>query len=465
MSESNSNLKKEKIEPVPTESPDIFNYLRQEIPVEDLKEVSSPQRLDSIDVVKGLAILFILLAHFSQIWLNQNWIFLHYVVWTFLDVFGPAIFFFLSALSVIFSIRRKEGKLPPKVIRNRIFSRGAAIMAVGLLFNFFFWSNEPFPLNFWGWNVLFFIGFSQIISYMILKLKRSSRAIIGVFLIIFGPSIREAFYLYRSDNIVFGVVNYLINSPVRMVPFLPWISICFISTIFGEILYKAMIDGSEQALYALYRIFLFWGIIFLGLGIGLGFPLHTSPTEVVPNIFPWVNTYLDPSQYPWIDYLRLANQSVQNLFPWAEYPGMPDFLIRSTMSNNLYNIGWSLLFVAISLKIVDINKRDNLFIKMLIFYGKISLSLFIILWLFMALFNILPVWYFAFHYFAGAAILGFAMYIWMKYFKGVGSPEWIMVQISRIAQKTEEEVSKVEEKVRDRIKKVEYKTPKKEKSK
>jgi hypothetical protein len=68
-----------------------------------------------------------------------------------------------------------------------------------------------------------------------------------------------------------------------------------------------------------------------------------------------------------------------------------------------------------------------------------------------------PVWFFAFHYFAGAAILGFIMYIWLKYFKGVGSPEWIMVQISRIAQKTEEEVTKVEDKVKDKIRGVEYK--------
>jgi hypothetical protein len=119
--------------------------------------------------------------------------------------------------------------------------------------------------------------------------------------------------------------------------------------------------------------------------------------------------------------------------------------------------------MAISLKIVDINKKDNLFIRMLIHYGKISLSLFIIMWFLVPFFmDAFPVWYFAFHYFAGAAILGFLMYIWMKYFKGVGSPEWIMVQISRIAQKTEEEVVKVEKKVREKIKKVEYKEPKEE---
>jgi len=455
MSESNTNFKENKVD---TESPDIFNYLRQEIPVEDLKDVSSPKRLHSIDVVKGFAILFILLAHFSQEWFNDNWVFLHYVVFAFLDILGPSLFFFLSALSVIFSIRRKEGVLPDKVIRNRIFSRGGAIMAVGMISNFL-WSTEPFPLSLWGWNILFFIGFSQIMSYMALKLKRKNRAIIGVLIILFGPAIREAFYQFRGENLVFGAFNFIINSPVQRLPLFPWISICFISTIFGEILYKAMIDGTKQALFSLYRTFLFWGILLVGLGITIGFPLHRlSDPTIFPDIYPWINASLNHKQYPWINFLSSANNSVQNLFPGFQYPGMPDFLIRSTISNMFYNIGWSLLFMAISLKIVDINKKDNLFIKMLIHYGKISLSLFIIMWFLVIFFvDAFPIWFFAFHYFAGAAILGFIMYIWLKYFKGVGSPEWIMVQISRIAQKTEEEVIKVEDKVKEKIKGAEYK--------
>ncbi len=447
-----------------TESPDIFNYLRQEIPVEDLKDVSSPQRLNSIDVVKGFAIIFILLAHFSEPWLNANWVYLHYVAFAFLDILGPSLFFFLSALSVIFSIRRKEGVLPDSIIRNRIFSRGAAIMLVGMISNFM-WSTEPFPLSLWGWNILFFIGFSQIMSYLALKLRRNTRAVLGVLIILFGPPIREAFFQFKDANIIFWIFNFVINSPVQRLPLFPWIAICFISTIFGEILYKAMIDGSKQALFALYRIFLFWGIILVVLGVSIGFPLHISPSTVFPDIYPWVTSSMTSEQYPWIDFLSGANLSVQNLFPGFHYPGMPDFLIRSTTSNIFYNIGWSLLFMAISLKIVDINNHNNLFIKMLIHYGKISLSMFIIMWFFIPLFGrVYPVWFFAFHYFAAAAALGFLMYIWMNYFKGVGSPEWLMIQISRIAQKTEEEVQKVEVKVKEKIKRIEYKESKSKES-
>jgi len=38
-----------------TESPPLFNYLKQEIPLEDLKDYASPRRIQSLDFVKGFA--------------------------------------------------------------------------------------------------------------------------------------------------------------------------------------------------------------------------------------------------------------------------------------------------------------------------------------------------------------------------------------------------------------------------
>jgi hypothetical protein len=43
---------------------------------------------------------------------------------------------------------------------------------------------------------------------------------------------------------------------------------------------------------------------------------------------------------------------------------------------------------------------------------------------------------------ANVGLLGFLMYIWNEYGKGIGSPEWLMVQIGRIGQKTGENIKK-----------------------
>jgi hypothetical protein len=42
--------------------------------------------------------------------------------------------------------------------------------------------------------------------------------------------------------------------------------------------------------------------------------------------------------------------------------------------------------------------------------------------------------------------MGFLMYIWIEYGNGVMSPEWIMIQVGRIGQKTGESVSKTSKK-------------------
>ena len=94
---------------IETESPPLFNYLKQEIPLEDLKDYASPRRIQSIDFVKGFAIIFIMLAHTASGWLNSESRYLYGILFTLLDILGPSLFVFLSALSVIFSIKRKEG--------------------------------------------------------------------------------------------------------------------------------------------------------------------------------------------------------------------------------------------------------------------------------------------------------------------------------------------------------------------
>ncbi|MFX0017987.1 MAG: heparan-alpha-glucosaminide N-acetyltransferase domain-containing protein [Promethearchaeota archaeon] len=430
-------------EQVDMDSVALFDYLKQEIPVDDLKNYASPKRIRSIDFVKGLAIVMILMAHTSSAWLDSQWIYLYGMMYALLDFLGPSLFVFLSALSVIFSVKRKQGVVPDKVIRNGIVTRGIVIMVIGILFNLptVFLFNKPDWI--WNWNILVFIGFSQIVSLYALKLGKATRGIIGTFIIFTSDAIRQ--YLFDgkvAGNTFLSIIHYIVVSPAPMTPLIPFLSICFISTIFGEYLYAAMIDGTKQAYTVLFRIFLFWGICLIGLGMIypfiLGTPLQTTAT-------------LSAVDYPFLDLLRLANSQTFTSF---KFPGMPDFLIRGRSSNMCYNLGWALLIIAIFFYYIDIKDKDNSFIRMLVYYGKVSLSLFLVHWAFISLFvgyfNIL---FFIFIWLGFTGLMGFLMYIWIEFANGVGSPEWIMVQISRIGQKTTHAVKKETHLIVEKIKK------------
>ena len=437
----------------------LLDYLKKEIPIDELRDIDSSKRIVSIDFVKGFAIVFIILAHTAGAWLNSSWIFVYGVAYAFLDILGPSLFVFLSALSVVFSIKRKKGILPDKVIRNRILNRGLIIIVIGIVFNIFSFEftieGYPFPLNLWGWNILMFIGFSQIFSLYALRVGKMARAVIGAFIIFTSDPIRQFLFEGKeAGNTFLTILHYIIVSPSPMTPLLPYLSICFISTIFGEYLYDAMISGKKQDYTILFRTFLYWGLFFVIVGIFLGrssyYPGdgYTPASDLIVGTLPY-------SEYPQIGLIEDINKNMLGI----QYPGMWEFLIRGRAFSMIYQLGAALLVISISFYFIDIKKKSNIFTSMLIYYGKVSLSLFLIHITFIPLF----LWHFdivvfAILYLGYAGLMGFLMYIWNEFFNGVGSPEWIMVQIGRVGHKTSKMVKKefevIEEELKDTIQKI-----------
>ena len=390
---------------------------------EQYKDNSSTRRIASIDFVKGLAMAFIVLAHAALAWFDNDWRYIYGLVFSFLDILGPSLFVFLSALSVIFSIKRKKKSVSDKMIRNRIITRGIVIIIIGILFNpmSLYTSNVSvgFPLNLWGWNFLVFIGFSQIFSYYVLKIGKIPRVVIGVIIIVISPYIRDFLFVNKDLNPGIWILHFLITSPLPQVPFLPWVAVCFISTLFGEYLYDAMIKGTKEAYYQLFRIFLGSGAVLVIIGLILGWGRQTPAT-------------LEVSEYLHLDLLRIAN-----LQDYYHFDGMPDFMIRSTMSNMFYNLGAALLIIAVSFYFIDIKRHENDITKMVIFYGKTSLSLFLIQYLFLPLYiGQFSIIFYPIVWVAYCGFLGLLMYVWYKFFDGVGSPEWLMTKLGQMGQKT-----------------------------
>jgi uncharacterized membrane protein len=425
-----------------TDSPSLINYFKEEIPVENLLRSSTgSKRVESIDLIKGFAIIFIILAHISAAWLNLEWLYLYGLLFAFLDILGPSLFIFLSALSVIFSIQSKKGRVPEIIIRNKIFARGIMIMAIGLTFNIStaIMQNKSIISLLWGWNILVFIGFSQIASFYALKTSKVFRAVFGVLVIFYSPTIRNFLYIQKDVNIIYSVLHYFITSPIPHLPLLPWVSLCFISTIFGEYLYEAMQKGTDDAYIGLARIYLIWGVIMTVFGLLSGFTLY--------------NPYILPvTEYPQVELLPIANS--QEIIPFLRLPGMPEFLIRGRMPNMFYNLGVALLIISVGLYLVDIKNKQNAFTRMLIYLGKTSLNLFLIHHLFITFFlRFFSIVFYVGIFFGYCAFLFFLMYIWMKYYNGVGTPEWLMIQIGRFGQKTEESVKKTSKKALKKLEK------------
>ena len=447
------------IEPeIETESPSLFNYLKQEIPLEDIRDYASPRRIRSIDFVKGFAIVFIILAHTASAWLDSDSYYIYGILFSLLDILGPSLFVFLSALSVIFSVKRKEGILPSKIIRNRIITRGIVMVIIGMLTNIAIIEDGKVKIAIFGWNIITFLGFAQIFSFYILKLKKSKRIIIGLLIIILSPFLRAFLYVGKGSeniflNFLLNFLHYIITSPTPHLTLFPWISICFISTIFGEYIFEAMNKGPGDAYIGMFRIFFVWGMLFVLIGIFFIFPNGLNLMDWQPGWALQTETSMVGgfSEYPSLRNLTIANK--QDFFI---IPGIPNFLIRGTSANMFYNQGAALLLIAIFFYFIDIKNKSSNVINVFIYYGKTSLSLFLVHFLFIPLFfNQFGIVLFLTVGISYIGFMGLFMYLWLEYFKGVGSPEWLMVQLGRIGQKSGEAVKKTSKKVYSKIRKKE----------
>jgi hypothetical protein len=216
-----------------------------------------------------------------------------------------------------------------------------------------------------------------------------------------------------------------------------------------------MIEGPGEAYTKLFKTLLFWGVFLVIFGI-LTPSIHLGQTTTIT--YGWQlqtpETVVE-SEYPHLRLYYIMNR--QNYY---HFLGMPEFLIRGTTGNMFYNLGAALIIISVCFYLVDIKIYDNKFTNMLEYYGKVSLSLFLIHYFFIPLYvGQFSIVIFIFICLAYVGFMGFFMYIWNEYGNGVGSPEWVMIQISKIGQKTGQSVKKeakiVEEVVVKEAKKVE----------
>jgi len=80
---------------------------------------------------------------------------------------------------------------------------------------------------------------------------------------------------------------------------------------------------------------------------------------------------------------------------------------------------------------------------------------FVFITLYLNSLDIIAYWFLLFGY---VGFWGFIMYIWNEFYDGKGSPEWLMVQVGRIGQKTGKTVKKemlvIEEGIKETVHKI-----------
>ncbi|HEY0087501.1 MAG TPA: hypothetical protein VGB37_01585 [Candidatus Lokiarchaeia archaeon] len=376
------------------------------------------RRIHSIDILKGLSICIIILINTAEFWIESKSIYYYALISIYLDLFGTILFIFLFSISVIFLWKKKMGINPSREIRNDILIRGFLLICSGIAFNIIIFFVEtknieiPSLLNLWGWNILVFAGFAQIISYYAVKLSRGARWIVGFLIFFASTPIRDGLILLKNISLTAAIIHYIIVSPNPQVTILPYVAICFFSTIFGERILDCLQLNVKQCDLDTFKSMMIIGALFTLIGLYYGWAF------IDPTI-------LDPDDYPMVKLVPILKGKAPFFIM-----GIQGYLIRGTAPNLLFGFGTSLIVLGVSFYLFDIKHIHNFFVRILIFYGQCSLSLVFIHCIGLVFFNqFFGLIYFFIAYFIYISLLGFLMLLWVKYGKGIGTLKWIMAKL------------------------------------
>jgi len=376
-------------------------------------------KLQGLEFAKGIAIIFILISYAFNFWIayNYNLRYLFGYIFLILEFFGASSFIFLFSFSVIFTLNKKMGRIPKKANRNKVIRQSLVLILLGMLFNIVSVRNISFPLSIWGWNVLLFIGVSQMICYFALKLVRWTRLAIGILLIFLTPGVRKLLFLGKDINIIFDIIYNIIVSPVPKYPLLPYASICLFSTIFGELIFEARSLKSEYANINSVSSIIKYSLIFIAVGLFL--PIFQLNLFITSENF-------NMNSYPFLEaYPILVGYS------YVYIPGMPEFLLMASPANLFLIVGISLLIFSFSYFKIDIKKRKNKVFNFFIFFAKYPISLLFLQFIFLPIFyQLLSIELIFFVFIGYIALLGLILYVLRRFTNSILTLEFLIKILS-----------------------------------
>jgi uncharacterized membrane protein len=198
-------------------------------------EKGHSQRFIELDMLRGFAIIFMIILHvmwdldyFGIIPLNKDFYSLNIIV--------PIMFFLL--VGICQAVNNEKYQNQPKKMYLRTIQRGLWILNLGMLFTVLTAIVSPDrPILF---GVLHCIGVSILLSALFLRFK--SYNIIFAILIVIAGTIIANVYPVNNPNILQLAVGFhqpdIARHTIDYFPLFPWLGVCLIGIALGNILYK-----------------------------------------------------------------------------------------------------------------------------------------------------------------------------------------------------------------------------------
>lgn len=326
------------------------------------KEIQQ-KRVGAIDLLRGISIFLMILAHIETYWLEWDSFWSIGIKFLIIQIMGTSNFTFVAGISFAFSYQKILEKSTSRDLTiKKSLSRTIIMIILSFTFNCLqALIGEVEFSGLWTWNILQCIAICRLFGILIILVSKYFRFLIAI-IWVFLTEIVISWMLPRYEVESFARIIFLVFfNPLHGDGFLIFFPFFIFGTLIGEFIQKntkkSKISANNKDLTkynskSLWKWFLI-GFGFFIIGIIIGLKPANSERDYYGAI-EWLNTH-----------------------PNIEISTLPFFIMPNSYAWVFYCAGWQIMFAIVSFYIIDLKghypKPSNLFN----IFGKYSLSIYI----------------------------------------------------------------------------------------
>lgn len=382
-------------------------------------------RINAVDNLRGLSIIYMIFAHTGQYWIQRSDIWFYGFLFLIFEVIGANAFIFVAGigLSLFYNLQKQKAQeeeiTEMKHVHVNFTVRSSCILFLAFL-TIIVGTTLSGELDIWVWYVLLTIAIARFICYPLLRIKPILRCVLGIIIFSLTDILR---LLTSAEN--YSFFNYFLFNDLQSNPPFPFFGFFFIGTAIGDWLYNWFsVEETSRSYWNQHfiRNMMILGILFSGFGILIG---------LAPNN----------------NEIARGNIWALNFHQKVYLESLPTFLVRTTMPWCFYSMGLELILLSFLIylettmkkcrtsNLEEINKDENRSIskmKYIQVFGQYSLTIYLSHYLLILVFyrSLNVITYLI-------AVIGFVLLIyaifwsWANKANGKGTIEWLIRLLSK----------------------------------
>jgi uncharacterized membrane protein len=256
------------------------------------------KRIKSVDIFRGLGMVYIMVGHMIDWWSRpvDDWLFYVYV--SLFSALGAAGFVFISGVSTMISYRKRieraknQTDYNTETVKKEYLIRGFLIMGLALLYNGIVAIEFFDPLNIWKWFIILTVAMCLIFAWPFLRTSKLFRIVSGCLVWIVNLIILAILRAYEGKANLPGIFFYFLYNSLDQNPLLSFFTFFLIGTVIGDILYDFSLIDSKFERKTAFRTkivlpLLSFGLILITVGISFLFPDLFSKKILTINTNIW----------------------------------------------------------------------------------------------------------------------------------------------------------------------------------